>query len=68
MLLHDEQHVYQWKQLSNGSYLFTRYETSASGARRPKTKKEVLIPADVMYDNEPEDVLRDIVDEGGFDY
>ena len=66
-MLRDDFFLYEWRCLANGSCLFTRRRLTASG-RPGKTKKEVLVPAAAMEGEAPEDVLRDVVDEGGFDY
>lgn len=66
-MLHDERHAYEWRCLPDGSCLLTRRKLTLGG-RPGKAKKEVLVPAHVMEGEHPEDVLRDVVDEGGFDY
>ena len=65
--MRDDYFHYEWRYLANGSCLFTRRRLTISG-RPGKSKKTVLVPTSAMEGEAPEDVLRDVVDEGGFDY
>lgn len=63
----EDEYAYDVRPARDGSCTFVRRKFNILGKLGKKTKT-VTIPAHVMEGNDPEDVLRDVVDEGGFDY